>query len=139
MFLGSYCTKRFRFTKRKSILSVHLSISRKKYGQKNVISSYVHLDEHTPHMHFCFIPVVLDKKKNREKVSAKECVTKKDLLNFHQELEQDLVEHGISCSMINNITREGNKAIKQLKQESAIETLKNVHIALKRTQDDLES
>ena len=41
-----------------------------RYGEKNIISSYVHKDEVTPHMHFCFVPVVIDKKKNIEKVSA---------------------------------------------------------------------
>ena len=57
-----------------------------KYGEKNIISSYVHKDEVTPHMHFCFIPVVIDKNKNIEKVSAKECVTREDLKKFHKEL-----------------------------------------------------
>ena len=35
-----------------------------RYGEKNVISAYVHKDEVTPHIHFCFIPVVVDKIKN---------------------------------------------------------------------------
>ena len=33
-----------------------------RYGQENIISAYVHLDETTPHIHFAFIPVVEDKK-----------------------------------------------------------------------------
>ena len=30
-----------------------------RYGKKNVVSAYVHMDEigQTPHMHFCFVPV----------------------------------------------------------------------------------
>ena len=42
-----------------------------RYGEKNVISAYVHKDETTPHMHFLFIPIVDDKKRN-EKHSDKE-------------------------------------------------------------------
>ena len=60
------------------------------YGEKNIISSYVHKDETTPHMHFCFIPVVIDKKKNIEKVSAKELITKIHLQTFHNRLEKYL-------------------------------------------------
>ena len=33
-----------------------------RYGEQNVISAYVHMDETTPHMHFLFIPIVDDKK-----------------------------------------------------------------------------
>lgn len=42
-----------------------------RYGEKNVISAYVHMDETTPHLHFSFIPVVPDKKRDGYKVSAK--------------------------------------------------------------------
>lgn len=68
-----------------------------KYGEKNVVSAFVHKDEEQPHMHFAFIPIVPDKKwnekhpdKQREKVSAKECVTKSDLERFHTEFQQRL-------------------------------------------------
>ncbi|MBD2790567.1 plasmid recombination protein, partial [Xenorhabdus sp. DI] len=46
-------------------------------GEKNVLSANVHMDETTPHMHFAFMPVVWDEKKQREKVSAKEVLTRK--------------------------------------------------------------
>lgn len=68
-----------------------------KYGEKNVVSAFVHKDEEQPHMHFAFIPIVPDRKwnekhpdKQREKVSAKECVTKSDLERFHTEFQQQL-------------------------------------------------
>lgn len=68
-----------------------------KYGEKNVVSAFVHKDEEQPHMHFAFIPIVADRKwnekhpdKQREKVSAKECVTKSDLERFHTEFQQRL-------------------------------------------------
>lgn len=111
-----------------------------KYGQKNVISSYVHMDEKTPHMHFSFIPVVADRKhKQGEKVSAKECVTKIDLQKFHEQLQQHLVEKGISCSVINGATLQGNKSIEELKRETARQTLQNVHQATKKEKDELNN
>ncbi|WP_242071625.1 MobV family relaxase [Bacillus thuringiensis] len=59
-------------------------------GEKNVLSANVHMDETTPHMHFAFMPIVWDKKKQREKVSAKEVLTRKELKTFHQDLDKFL-------------------------------------------------
>lgn len=56
-------------------------------GEKNVLSAQVHLDETTPHLHFVFMPVVWDEKKQREKVSAKEVLNRNDLQKFHGELD----------------------------------------------------
>lgn len=93
-------------------------------GKSYVVSSYVHLDEVTPHMHFCFIPVVLDlKKKVRLKVSAKEKIDKKELTKFHPELEKYLADNGIHCSILNEATKEGNRSIEELKRQSASERL----------------
>ncbi|MGX5569855.1 MobV family relaxase [Bacillus toyonensis] len=62
-----------------------------RYGdEKNVLSANVHNDETRPHMHFAFMPVVWDEKKQREKVSAKEVLTRKDLKTFHQDLDKFL-------------------------------------------------
>lgn len=97
-----------------------------KYDKNNVVSAFVHKDEVTPHMHFCFLPVVYDKKKKREKVSAKECVTRSDLQQFHEQLQTYLFERGIGCTIINEATLEGNKAIQELKRGTAIEKLTEV-------------
>lgn len=48
----------------------------KKHGKENVVSAYVHMDETTPHLHFCFVPVVVDEKKG-EKLCAKSVTTKR--------------------------------------------------------------
>lgn len=61
-------------------------------GEKNVLSANVHNDETTPHMHFAFMPVVWDEKKQREKVSAKQVLTRADLKSFHQDLDKFLKE-----------------------------------------------
>lgn len=61
-------------------------------GKENVISANVHNDETTPHIHFDFIPVVWDEKKEREKVSAKEVITRAELKYFHNDLDNHLKE-----------------------------------------------
>ena len=61
-----------------------------RYGQENAVAAVVHYDETTPHLHYAFIPVVFDAKKDRYKVSAKEVLTRHNLQNFHDDLDQNL-------------------------------------------------
>ena len=92
-----------------------------RYGEKNVISAYVHMDETTPHMHFAFIPVIYDKKKDREKVSAKEVTNKADLRTFHTDLQNVMNEfveeheHSFECDVLNGATENGNLTVQGLK------------------------
>jgi len=91
--------------------------------EKNVISAYVHMDETTPHMHYAFVPVKYDEKKNREKVSAKDVLTKNELQKFHGDLQAEMdifVEghnHTFECYITNGATAGGNKAIQEFKAE----------------------
>jgi hypothetical protein len=108
-------------------------------GEKNVISSYVHLDETTPHMHYAFIPVVKDKKTGIEKVSAKECITKGDLLTFHKNLEKRLYQHfGFEVGVLNGATKSGNLTIRELKLQSSVEDLTAQEAELKATVQSYE-
>lgn len=117
-----------------------------KYGKENVISSFVHLDEVTPHMHFAFIPVVYDEKRKDYKVSAKECITKYDLKRFHPEFEKYMENvFGHDIGILNEKTKEGNRSIKELKQETAIkelnflkENIKDKQVALDSVKNDLK-
>ena len=61
-----------------------------RYGQENAVAAVVHYDETTPHLHYAFVPVVFDAKKERYKVSAKEVLTRHDLQTFHDDLDQTL-------------------------------------------------
>jgi hypothetical protein len=56
-----------------------------RYGQSNVISAIVHMDERTPHMHFNFVPVTAD-----GRLCAKEVLTKQSLVD-QQDCFQDVV------------------------------------------------
>lgn len=95
-----------------------------KYGEKNVISAYVHMDETQPHMHFAFVPVVEDRKWNekhpespREKLSAKECVTRLDLREFHTELQERMDERfgADKFPVLNGATIGGNLTMAELR------------------------
>ena len=92
-----------------------------RYGRENVISAYVHLDETTPHIHFAFVPVVVDKKKGGFKVSAKERIDRKELRSFHQELEQAVsAVLGHPVGILNDATKQGNMTVAELKQATAL-------------------
>ncbi|MCL2597943.1 MAG: plasmid recombination protein [Paludibacter sp.] len=98
-----------------------------RYGEKNIVSSFVHADEVTPHMHFAFVPVVTDKKKSIEKVCAKELLNKYELKTFHSELEKHLAAvFGREVGILNEATRDGNKSVAELKRLSAVERLNEV-------------
>ncbi|MBG0970665.1 MobV family relaxase [Bacillus sp. SRB3LM] len=89
-------------------------------GEKNVLSANVHMDETTPHMHFAFMPVVWDEKKQREKVSAKEVLTRKELKTFHQDLDTFLkqeIPHIYKEGILNDKTI-GVDTVKDLKKHS---------------------
>lgn len=104
-----------------------------KYGEQNVISAYVHRDETQPHMHFAFIPVVPDKKWNakhpdspRYKVSAKECVTKQELDQFHPQLQTYLdktFDYPDLFPILNGATAGGNRTMAEMKAELAAAVL----------------
>lgn len=95
-----------------------------RYGEENVISSYVHRDETNDHMHFSFIPVMADTKTGGEKVCAKKVLSRTDLRSFHEDLERHLDTFGDwHFEVLNGATKEGNKAIAELKRGSAVEDL----------------
>lgn len=90
-----------------------------RYGKENVISAYVHMDETTPHIHYAFVPVVIDKKKGIPKLSAKERITRKDLNTFHPDLTKHMrAVFGRDIGIQNDATALGNQTIKQLRQKT---------------------
>ncbi len=87
-----------------------------RYGKENVISAYVHMDESQPHIHYAFVPVTTDKKKNIPKLSAKEVITLKELKSFHKDLSTHLNGiFGRDIGILNGATDLGNQTIKQLR------------------------
>ena len=96
-----------------------------RYGKENVLSAYVHMDENMPHMHFAFVPVVADRRRGGEKVSAKEAITKRELQVFHSELSQHLGKYNdFHYEVLNDATKDGNKSIAELKRGTAAQELR---------------
>lgn len=94
-----------------------------RYGEKNVVSADVHYDETTPHLHYTFIPVIYDEKKNREKVSCKELFRLKELYSFHDDLEQHLAARLGYPVGIRTGKTEKNISINELKTKTKAEII----------------
>lgn len=111
-----------------------------RYGEKNVVSAYVHMDETTPHMHFAFVPVIDDKKRGGEKVSAKDVLTRNDLQTFHVDLQRHMDERfgDNFFPILNGNTIGGNRTIMELKVEKASTDLNAVDNELSRAQIKLD-
>lgn len=93
-----------------------------RYGADSYIGGWVHLDERAHHIHLAFCPREYDDKKNRWKVCAKSVLNKKELNDFHGDLEAYLMARGLveKGQILNGITKMtgGNKTIPELKQLS---------------------
>lgn len=60
----------------------------KRIGQQNIISAVVHLDEKTPHMHLCFVPLTTD-----GRLSAKEILgNKKTMIQWQDDFYACMAE-----------------------------------------------
>lgn len=88
-----------------------------RYGEANVVSAWVHKDEGgQPHLHFCFVPVCIDKKKGIEKVSAKEVLTRHELQEIHKDMAAYMEKRfGRDIGILNGATAGGNKTVAELK------------------------
>lgn len=91
-----------------------------RYGAKNLVGAYLHVDETTPHLHYCFVPVVTDPD-GTERLCAKQLMSKKELQSFHRDLDRELESiFGIPGLALTGITKEqgGNKSVSELKKLS---------------------
>lgn len=94
-----------------------------RYGQENVISSWVHMDETTPHMHFCFVPVKRDAN-GSERLCAKEVIDRIELKKFHPALQKHCEDvMGQPVAVLNGATAGGNLTILELKQKEVLKEL----------------
>lgn len=89
-----------------------------RYGEENVISATVHNDETTPHLHFAFMPIVVDAKRYI-KLKAKDIETPNSLKHIHKDMQKYL-ERELKCpvNLLNGATLNGNKSILELQVES---------------------
>ena len=112
-----------------------------RYGEDNVISAYVHRDENEDHMHFSFVPVVYDVKKERLTVSAKMKISLTDLQTLHPYLTKVMIaEFGYDVGIENGSTKEGNVTTDQLKaQTKRAEELQTKNDALEAKNAELQA
>lgn len=59
-----------------------------RYGEKNMIAGYVHMDEDSPHMHLLFVPEVTSRKTGRKTVSSASLMTKRECARFHDDFDK---------------------------------------------------
>ena len=92
-----------------------------RYGEENVISAVVHNDESgEPHLHFDFIPAVPDKKHGGYKVCANDILTRRELRNFHPDMQRHLDNAGLSHAKVHTgvtARQGGNRTVRELKQK----------------------
>ena len=93
-----------------------------RYGEENVVQAIVHDDEGgQPHLHFCFIPVEEDLKHEQDyKICANDVLDRRELRNFHPDLQRYLNEHGLEdAHVMTGVTKRqgGNRTVAQLKVE----------------------
>ena len=101
--------------------NVHDFLCERYGGEKNCVTAVVHKDESgKPHMHWLGIPIVEDKKHVQgEKVCCNDVINKRDLRNFHEDLDKFLKGRGMNCGVYTGVTKRqgGNMTVKQMKQE----------------------
>lgn len=112
-----------------------------RYGEDNIVTAAVHMDEITPHMHLQFTPII--ERNGIRKLCAKETETRETLGKVHQKLQKHL-ENVLECpcKLINGATTNGNKKVLELKQKALkrkIEASKNELTILQARTNFLQS
>lgn len=122
--LSSWCVtmpKGVKQADQKKFFEETVKFLKNRYGERNCVSADVHFDETTPHLHYCFIPIVYDEKKKREKVDRKSIFTLKELKTFHTDLQTHINQ--VLGYEVNILTGElknrKNLSINDLKEKSA--------------------
>ena len=82
------------------------------FGKKNTIYAVVHNDEHTPHMHFGFVPMTGD-----NRVCAKEVINRNILRQIQEELPKHLQKAGFDIERGEVNSEAVHRTVKQYKAD----------------------
>ena len=82
------------------------------FGKKNTIYAVVHNDEHTPHMHFGFVPMTED-----NRVCAKEVMNRNILRQIQEELPKHLQKAGFDIERGEVNSEAVHRTVKQYKAD----------------------
>ncbi len=112
-----------------------------RYGKHdNIVSAWVHNDESTPHMHFKFVPVYWNEKKQQRAISFDKVVPRKEYQTIHLDLENHIKnQFGIEGLILNGATANGNKTITELKVESLKEKERQLEVKVQKIESRLDS
>lgn len=122
--LSSWCVTLPKGVKRedqRKFFEETVNFLKNRYGERNCVVAEVHFDETTPHLHYCFIPIVFDEKKQREKVDRKSIFTLKELKTFHNDLQNHITQAlGYEVPILNGeLKTRKNLSIGELKEKTA--------------------
>lgn len=90
------------------------------FGKEKCIYSVVHYDEHTPHMHFGFVPLTAE-----NKLCAKEIINRSVLFQLQAEMPKCLQEKGFKIERGEAGSKAVHKSIKQYKADMDMEMEKS--------------
>lgn len=100
------------------------------YGEDNIISARVHMDETTPHMHLTAVPMTKD-----GKLSAKECVSRENLRRLQDEIPKHLQSKGFVIERGNENSQNKHVEIHEFKKQ----TLEKLNKELEKDIKELEN
>jgi chromosome segregation ATPase len=105
----------------------------RRYGEENVLSAWVHLDETTPHLHFAFMPL------RDGTFQAKNILNRADLTSFHGDLSKVVQEElGYQVSIELGEEYRGLKVLSALPQKDYIVARQTIE-AMRKEQQILRS
>ena len=112
--------------KQKAFFEDSYNFLAERYGKNNVISSTVHLDERTPHMHFNFVPITDD-----GRLSAKSILNRQDLISqqtdFYNSVGKNYgLERGVQGG------KKKHLEIAELKKQTAYKELQEIEKRIER-------
>lgn len=95
-----------------------------RYGQENVISATVHLDERTPHLHFNFVPVTADGRLSAKSIFTKSSLREQQTAFYEQVGKKYGLQRGVEGSTAKHLDTA------ELKLQTAKNSLKSTQNAL---------
>ncbi len=106
---------------------------KEKYGEKNILSATVHLDETTPHMHLCSVPLTED-----GRLSAKILFNRKSLLQLQSELPKHLQSKGFDVQRGESGSKKTHLDTQDFKIKTKQEDLKKSEVEFSKAYNNLK-
>jgi hypothetical protein len=103
---------------------------KEKYGEKNIVSATVHMDETTPHMHLCSVPLTKD-----GRLSAKIIFNRKELLSLQNDLPKYIQSKGFDIQRGEIGSEKTHLDTQEFKKLKIVE----LEVKLEKTKEALEN